>query len=103
MFSKALLQSPAFQWQWDRSAHGTLEQIYQNFTSLANCTLGGMDCLRKADAKTLEMANQEIYDQSHIVGLFPVGPAIDDEWLSYLPAVAFHKGQSRSVEFELIS
>ena len=93
LFSKALLQSPAFQWQWDRSENGTLERIYENFKSLANCASGEMDCLRNADTQTLQRANQGIYDQSAITGLFPVGPAIDDIWLSYLPAVAFEKGK----------
>ncbi len=49
LFKTAVLQSPAHQWQWDRSENGTLEQIYRNFTRLAGCSSGGMDCLRKAE------------------------------------------------------
>ncbi len=75
LFKTALMQSPAFQWQWERSRNGTLES-----------------CLRGASTTALSQAAQQQYNHSHSLGLLPSGPAIDDLWLSDLPSVAFAKG-----------
>lgn len=93
LFQRVFIQSPAFQWQWDRKPGGTLDQVFQNFTKLASCPSGDFDCLVKADSKTLIQANQALFDQSRAVGLFPVGPAVDNDWLQELPAVALQKGK----------
>lgn len=93
LFKTALLQSPAFQWQWDRSVGGTLDNIYKSFAGSANCTADdSMACLRNASTAVLSQAAQQQFDQSKSVGLFPFGPAIDDVWLSDLPSEAFAKG-----------
>jgi carboxylesterase type B len=93
LFKTALMQSPAFQWQWDRSRNGTLDSIYHSFAGYANCTAGDiMACLRGASTADLSQAAQQQYDLSHSLGLFPFGPAIDDVWLSDLPSEAFAKG-----------
>lgn len=93
LFQRAFLQSPAFQWQWDRSENGTLDQVYHNFTRLAQCQEGDFACLVKADTERLILANQQLYDDSQAVGLFPLGPAVDNEWIKELPAIAYKKGE----------
>ncbi len=93
LFRTAVLQSPAHQWQWDRSANGTLETIFANITHSSGCADGGMACLRTVSTDALTKAAQAQYDHSQKLGLFPFGPAIDDIWLSSLPPVALDKKQ----------
>ncbi|KAF2149660.1 alpha/beta-hydrolase, partial [Myriangium duriaei CBS 260.36] len=94
LFKRALMQSPAFQWQWDRSPGGTLDQIYQNFSKSAGCStnFNDLSCLLKADVSDLAKANQELFDSARLVGLFPVGPALDNTLIKHLPAIALAKG-----------
>ena len=92
LFSKVLLQSPAFEWQWDRS--GTLDTVYQNFSKLAGCgTVPNISCLRSADVDTLTEANQNLFTIAYQTGLFPVGPSVDGEWISQIPAAQFANGR----------
>ena len=92
LFSKALLQSPAFEWQWDRS--GTMDTVYQNFSGLAGCgTASDMSCLRSAGIDTLTQANQKLFANAHQTGLFPVGPSVDGKWISQIPAAQFAAGK----------
>ncbi|KAH9905108.1 Alpha/Beta hydrolase protein [Xylariomycetidae sp. FL2044] len=94
LFRRAFLQSPAFQWQWDRSPGGTLEQVFQNFTREAKCD-GDSDpfnCLVKLNATMLQKANQALWDEFTAVGLFQLGPALDNDTILELPAVAYEKG-----------
>ncbi|KAL8646019.1 MAG: hypothetical protein Q9226_007047, partial [Calogaya cf. arnoldii] len=58
LFSRAVIQSPAFQFTFDR--RGTLEETFQNFTKLAGCAGQGVACLRAASAETLDKANKEL-------------------------------------------
>lgn len=79
LFSRAILQSPAYQWMWDRA--GKVEDTFQAFASLAGCGGGGgtrssrnssngsaaaatakLECLRAADAATLAAANKAVMD-----------------------------------------
>ena len=60
LFRKAFMQSPAFEWQWDRNATGTLEQTFNNFTTFAKCSTGDFDCLITQDYSTLQTANQQL-------------------------------------------
>ena len=91
LFKRALLQSPAYQWQWDRSPGGEMDQTYRKFMEFANCN--DMHCLLNAPIKTLIKANQDLFNNARKVGLFPVGPAVDDVWISELPTTAFANGK----------
>ena len=91
LFSKALLQSPAFEWQWDRT--GVLNDTYTGFAQAVGCVTGDIACLRNftLDDKALTNANTNyLYDMFASSGLFPVGPSLDGSLVSQLPAVSFY-------------
>ena len=93
LFSKAVLQSPAFEWQWNRSIGGTLNNVFHNFSNLAGCDGFDIACLQNADNETLATANQRLYNGSTpCTGLFPVGPSVDGKVIKELPVVAFAQG-----------
>lgn len=98
MFSKALLQSPAFEYQWDRE--GVLNEVYQNFSQLAGCGTGDtFDCLQTANINNLSQANEKLFVEYFCQqGLFAVGPAVDQHWITELPAVSFANGMSLSMK-----
>ncbi|MCJ1400586.1 hypothetical protein MMC11_003792 [Xylographa trunciseda] len=88
LFSKAVLQSPAFEWQWNRT--GTLENTYQQFAGFAGCPGGDIGCLRQATSEMLNTANQKLFHVETLCnGIFPVGPALDRDLIQTLPSVAF--------------
>ncbi|MCJ1312563.1 hypothetical protein MMC25_006237 [Agyrium rufum] len=92
LFSKAILQSPAYQWQWNRN--GTLDQTYMKFATLAGCPDGNMQCLQNATDAELTKANQQIFhDEILCNGIFPLGPSLDNGLIQTLPAVAFAQGK----------
>ncbi|KAL9110951.1 MAG: hypothetical protein Q9227_004566 [Pyrenula ochraceoflavens] len=103
LFSKAMLQSPAFQWQWDR--HGTLNAVYQNFSKFAGCgDKFDIGCLRSADINKLVDANQMLFETVNTTGLFPLGPSVDGIWMDTLPAVQFASGDYwKSLQSILVS
>ena len=91
LFSKALLQSPAFEWQWDRE--GTLNEVYKNFSSLASCgRTFNISCLRNASTEMLKEANQALFKSVPQTGLFPLGPSVDRALIEELPAISFANG-----------
>ena len=93
LFSRAIVQSPAFEWQWDRT--GTLNATYNAVSTLANCSTGDMTCLQEADVDTLDAANQKYFQSTTPCnGLFPMGPSLDNSVIKDLPAVAFPSGMS---------
>ncbi|MCJ1247550.1 hypothetical protein MMC30_004764 [Trapelia coarctata] len=94
LFTKAIVQSPAFQWQWDRNPHGTLDQVYRNFSKLVGCgDAFDIDCLRNAKPHILTEANQLLYElATPCTGLFPVGPSVDGDLIQQLPVIAFASG-----------
>lgn len=57
LFQRAILQSPAFDFKWDRA--GLMERQFQNFTAAAGCAGQGIDCLRKASPEALKKANDD--------------------------------------------
>ncbi|KAI1806534.1 alpha/beta-hydrolase [Daldinia bambusicola] len=94
LFRTFAIQSPAFQWAWDNSPGGTLDTVYRNFSDLAGCGFEfDIDCLRNAPEKNLRNANQLIFRSFPLTGLFPVGPAVDGDWVKSIPAVAFSEGK----------
>lgn len=89
LFSKAVLQSAAFQPLFDRK--GTLEQTFQNFTALAGCAGQGVACLRAASADTLNKANTAL--NTHVTpGTYAVGPSADGNFIRQLAALEFASG-----------
>ncbi|KAL8667906.1 MAG: hypothetical protein Q9202_000371 [Teloschistes flavicans] len=89
LFSKAVLQSAAFQPLFDRK--GTLEQTFQNFTALAGCAGQGVACLRAASADTLNQANTAL--NTHVTpGTYAVGPSADGNFIRQLAALEFASG-----------
>lgn len=90
LFKKAVIQSPAHEWRWDRK--GKLNQQYRNFSTIAGCLNGDIACLRKLPAVDLSKANNEMTCDSHKYGLFPFGPAVDGKVIKELPVYAFGKG-----------
>lgn len=105
LFNRAILQSPAFLPQFDRK--GRLEEIFQNFSSLAGCPSTGtgtssnstssssassiMSCLRAADTSTLLSANTKLNAEA-TPGTFLVGPAPDGSLIRQLPALEIASG-----------
>ena len=89
LFSKAILQSPAFQAAFDR--RGLLEDTFQNFTALVGCAGQGLACLRAASAEALDKANTAL-NTAGPSGTFAVGPSTDGSFVRQLPALEFASG-----------
>ncbi|KAK7549259.1 Alpha/Beta hydrolase protein [Phyllosticta citricarpa] len=89
LFKRAVLQSPAYQIMWDRN--GTLEEVFQNFSSLAGCAGGDFDCLRSVDAATLDTANEALIRDAP-EGAFNIGPAADGDFIRQLAPLEFASG-----------
>ncbi|KAI4246096.1 MAG: hypothetical protein L6R42_009998, partial [Xanthoria sp. 1 TBL-2021] len=89
LFSRAVLQSPAFQPKFDR--RGDLEATFQNFTALAGCAGEGLVCLRAASADALDNANVKL-NEGGLPGTFAVGPSADGSWVRQLPPLELAQG-----------
>ena len=89
LFSKAVLQSPAFEFMWDRK--GLLEAQYQNFSTLAGCNGQGVACLRAANAETLNSANIAL-NLAAPDGTFAVGPSADGSFVRQLAVLEYASG-----------
>ncbi|KAL8850387.1 MAG: hypothetical protein Q9221_004707 [Calogaya cf. arnoldii] len=89
LFSRAVLQSPAFQPKFDR--RGDLEVTFQNFTALAGCAGEGLACLRAASADALDNANVKL-NEGGLPGTFAVGPSADGSWIRQLPSLELAQG-----------
>ena len=95
LFSRAILQSPAYQWQWDR--FGILNDTYTYFAKLAGCPTGDISCLQSTNQTALQTANQALFRSKYACqGIFPVGPSVDKSLIPTLPPVAFQNGQSKT-------
>ena len=89
LFSKAVMQSPAFAFKFDRK--GALEQSFQNFTALAGCAGQGVPCLRAASAATLQTANTN-FNKQVPAGGFAVGPSADGKFIRQLAGLELASG-----------
>ncbi|KAI0872548.1 Alpha/Beta hydrolase protein [Hypoxylon argillaceum] len=90
-FKTVALQSPAFQWAWDNSPNGTLDQVYRNFSQLAGCGHSfDIDCLRAS--KHLFAANQKLFATAKQTGVYPVGPSVDGKWVTTIPTLSLAHG-----------
>ena len=101
LFTRAVLESPAFAIKFDRK--GDLEKIFQNFTQLAGCTGQGVACLRAASAETLRSANTNI-NLGVPPGTFAVGPSTDGKFVRQLAALELASGNFyKGIESLIIS
>ncbi|KAF6802845.1 carboxylesterase family protein [Colletotrichum sojae] len=88
-FSTFLVQSPAFEWQWDNSKDGTLDKTFRDFSDLSGCgDKYDIECLRKADAGDLARSNQKLFDKVRQTGLFPIGKYWEHIWSTIVSHVA---------------
>ncbi len=94
LFQTFFAQSPGFEWAWDNSPGGKLDQTFSSFSKLADCGEGhNISCLREAEVEKIQAANQELFNVIRQTGLFPVGPAVDGNWVKSIPAVAFSQSK----------
>ncbi|KAL8305842.1 hypothetical protein RB597_003474 [Gaeumannomyces tritici] len=100
LFSKAILQSPAYQWMWDRA--GTVQEGFDQFASLAGCKGQGVPCLRKASPQALADANKALNDQV-TPGSFAVGPTVDGSFIRQLPALELATGNFFKLDSAVVS
>lgn len=95
-FTRAILQSPAYQFQWNRT--GKLNDTYTNLTALVPaCKDGSITCLRNLpiDDETLIEANhQYTLNTYNTTGQIPFGPAVDGSAIKSLPPNEFTAGES---------
>ena len=91
LFSRALLQSPAYEIKWDRS--GELNKTYTEFASqIPKCPSLDISCLRELplDDPSLYSANQNFTISTYKdTGIIPFGPAVDGKLIKHLPANMF--------------
>ncbi|KAL8717750.1 MAG: hypothetical protein Q9225_005036 [Loekoesia sp. 1 TL-2023] len=99
LFSRAVLQSPAFQLMFDRK--GLLEQTFNNFTALAGCAGQGVACLRAASAETLDKANTAL-NKRVTPGTFAVGPSTDGNLIRQLAVLEFASGHYTKIPTSFI-
>lgn len=94
LYSRAILQSPAFQWSWDRS--GALNETYTEFSKNAGCPSGEMECLRNTTTTALATANRMLFEEALVSGIMPVGPSVDGDLIPALvpSMLAQEKGKS---------
>ncbi|KAH8887704.1 alpha/beta-hydrolase [Thozetella sp. PMI_491] len=100
LFSRAILQSPAFELIWDRAEMA--EQVFQNFSALAGCQGQGMSCLRTANPAVLDLANAQLVKQQ-TPGSFAVGPTPDGTFIRQLPSLELATGNFWKVESLVLS
>ncbi|KAK3381333.1 Alpha/Beta hydrolase protein [Podospora didyma] len=100
LFSKAILQSPAFQPMWDRD--GSVQDTFEDFAALAGCTGKGLTCLRAADTAMLAKANTAL-NQKQTPGSFAVGPTADGSYIRQLPVLELSLGKFWPVESLILS
>ena len=97
LFKKAVMQSPAFEWQWDRS--GTINNIYSKVARLAGCPSGKLSCMKNITTKALDDANQQYFQETtSCLGLFHMGPSLDGTLIKQLPSVALPAGMGQKVD-----
>ncbi|KAI8679046.1 COesterase domain-containing protein [Fusarium keratoplasticum] len=92
LFTRFVAQSPAFEWAWDNSVGGQLDQVYQNFSNSLGCHAPyDIECIRNPSfsLETLALANIKLFENVKQTGLFPIGPSVDNAWIKTIPTLAF--------------
>lgn len=93
LFNKAVVQSPAYQWMWDRK--GSLNKTYTDFAKDIGCPSGDIVCLRNMSitADTILDITIKMTCKQHFNGLFAFGPAVDGSLITELPILALGQGK----------
>ncbi|KAK7414164.1 hypothetical protein QQX98_006950 [Neonectria punicea] len=95
LFTRYVTQSPAFEWAWDNSVGGQLDQVYQSFSTSLGCHAPyDIECIRNPSLtiETLALANVKLFNSVRQTGLFPIGPSVDNAWIKTIPTLAFSQG-----------
>ncbi|KAK4643571.1 hypothetical protein QC761_407080 [Podospora bellae-mahoneyi] len=100
LFSRAILQSPAFQPIWDRA--GKVEDTFQDFATLAGCQGKGLACLRAADPTALIKANNAL-NLKQAPGTFAIGPTPDGKFIRQLPVLELALGKFWKLDSLILS
>lgn len=91
LFQRAILQSPAYQWLWDRK--GDLNDTFTDFATkvakAAGCAKADMDCLRSASSDVVSKINQDLFQKEACEGIMPVGPSVDGNLIPTIAANSF--------------
>ena len=91
LFNKAIVQSPAYQWLWDRegSLNTTFTEFATDVSALAQCSQADIACLRSNDTTTemLKSINQKHFKDAACSGIMPVGPSVDGGPASHVNGV----------------
>ena len=88
LFSRAVLQSPAYEFLFDRK--GSLEQTFQDFAGFAGCAGQGVSCLRNANTKALSDANEALSEADTASS---IGPSADGAFVRQLAPLEFASGK----------
>lgn len=92
LFSRAVLESPAYKFLFDRK--GSLEQTFQDFAAFAGCAGLGVSCLRAASTKNLSDASVALSEAAP-KGAPPtgtMGPSADGGFVRQLAPLEFASG-----------
>jgi carboxylesterase type B len=100
LFSRAILQSPAFEIMWDRA--GKVEDTFQSFASLAGCKGQSLACLRAASPDALHAANVKLNSQQ-VPGSFAVGPTPDGSFIRQLSSLELATGNFWPIQSLILS
>lgn len=101
LFSKAILQSPAYEYLWDRK--GKLEDTFIEFAGYAGCNITPtVDCLRAASEADLVAANNAL-NLAVTDGAFAVGPSADGGLVRQLAPLELASGNFYRTESLIIS
>lgn len=98
LFTRFVAQSPAFEWAWDNSVGGQLDQVYQNFSDSLGCHAPyDIECIRNKSfsLEKLALANIKLFENVKQTGLFPIGPSVDNTWIKTIPTLAFSQSRLR--------
>lgn len=98
LFKRAILQSPAYQWLWNRtgSLNDTFTAFAKQVATGAKCAKADIKCLRSADTSFLQSANQNLFKRQACDGIMPVGPSVDGALVPDLATNAFAKNNGKS-------
>lgn len=88
IFTKAVMQSPAFEPLYDP---GRLLLQYQIFEKTAGCGGKGLACLRSASTTALQTANKKTINNTPY-GTFGYGPSVDGSFIRDIPGLEMARG-----------
>ncbi|RFU35110.1 hypothetical protein B7463_g1248, partial [Scytalidium lignicola] len=100
LFTKAILQSPAYEFLWDR--RGVLEQTFQEFAAFVGCEGKDLSCLRVAESSKIHAASTSL-NSATTNGAFSLGPSVDGSFIRQLPPLELASGNFWKLDSLMIS